>query len=102
MDFILPSSTGFTIYTKSNCKYCTLVKELLYEDIRNNNVLIVDCDNYLQPQTKEVFIEFIRQCIGSNQQYRTFPMVFLGGNFVGGYTETRNFIEQKDAFSDLL
>lgn len=28
-------------------------------------------------------------------EYRTFPMVFLNGKFIGGYIETKNFFDAK-------
>jgi glutaredoxin len=63
-----------------------------------NKITIVDCDSYLA-ENKEEFLQYIQQITNTN--YRTFPMVFLNGTFIGGYTETKKMIEQQTAFSDL-
>jgi glutaredoxin len=93
MDYIFPSPRGFTVYSKSGCRYCTLVKEI----IKNENMMLVDCDDYLV-ENKEGFLAYIYQLTGVN--YRTFPMVFHEGRFLGGFTETKKWIEQRDAFMD--
>jgi glutaredoxin len=96
MNYVFPASTGLTIYTKSNCQYCSLIKELIE---RNNlEVSIVNCDYYLM-ENRERFLEYIHQI--TNLNYKTFPMVFYDGQFIGGYTETKKWIEQKNAFDDL-
>ena len=33
--------------------------------------------------------------------YRTFPMVFYSGQFIGGYTETKKWWDQQQAFLEL-
>ena len=45
MDFEEPQLNGFTIYTKSGCKNCTKVKNLL--DETNIFYKKVSCDEYL-------------------------------------------------------
>lgn len=37
-----PSISGFTIYTKVNCMFCDLVKELVYKN--NLHAKVVLCD----------------------------------------------------------
>jgi glutaredoxin len=83
--FPAPRPTGFTIYTKSECKYCAMVKELV-PDAR-----FIDADSFLQDDVKkEEFLHFIEQLVG--KPYRTFPMVFLGGEFVGGFSDTHTLL----------
>jgi glutaredoxin len=75
-----PSEKGYTIYTKSKCKYCTKVKELLKND---SFVTIIDCDPYLIDQEqKKDFLKEVQTIIG--RSHKTFPMVFKDGTFVGG------------------
>jgi hypothetical protein len=40
---------------------------------------------------KEEFLAFIAAKAGTS--YKTFPMVFHNGKFVGGFTETRRLLE---------
>lgn len=94
--FTHPNVQGYTVYSKSGCPYCTKVKQLLKE--HSKEFVIVDCDEYLL-EDKEKFLNFIEIIAG--KKYRTFPMVFLGENFVGGFTETKSFIEKENAFVSL-
>lgn len=61
------------IYTKSNCDYCTKVKDLLQSE---QYITIINCDNWLK-----------------NTEYKTFPIVFLNEKFIGGYNETKNYFQ---------
>ena len=82
-----PEPTGFTIYTKEGCKYCDKVKLLLLKD---TTVRIVSCDEWLTSnEKKETFLEWVKGQKGVPPAgYKTFPMVFFGGVFLGGYDET--------------
>ena len=85
-----PSDFGFTIYTKSNCKYCTYVKELL----KSKFLLFkeIDADIYLKNEDdKARFLSFIKTI--ANKEYKTFPMVFNDGVFIGGYDNTKEYID---------
>jgi glutaredoxin len=109
MDYIVPSFSGFTIYTKSNCRFCSLVKELLNGEsvLKATELptvgeilspLTVNCDAYLE-ENRDGFLQFIRAMTGKN--HKTFPMVFFDGEFIGGYTETKVWYERMNAFSNL-
>ena len=80
---------GYFIYTKSNCKYCRIVKKLV------PNAKIVNSDEYLK-ENRDGFLEYIDKLSG--ERPRTFPMVFLNYRFIGGYTETKNYIEELESF----
>ena len=85
-----PTEFGFTIYSKSNCKYCTYLKELL-----TSKYLIfkeINADQYLtNDNDKKNFLNFIKELVG--KEYKTFPMVFNDGAFIGGFTETKEYID---------
>lgn len=85
-----PSNSCFTIYVKTNCKYCDLVKKLL--DFNKIPFIEINCDKYLED--KESFLTFIENKAG--RHYKTFPMVFCDGNFIGGYLETDRLIADFD------
>jgi glutaredoxin len=89
MEFIEPTKVGFTIYSKSGCPNCTKVKNL----IKEHNFLfnVIDSDDYII-EDKESFLTFIENI--AEKSYRTFPMVFYDGKFVGGLIHTTEFIDK--------
>jgi glutaredoxin 3 len=96
MDYILPNSQGYTIYSKSGCPFCTKVKRLLEKEAPSP--LLVDCDDYLV-ENKESFLVFIKEMAG--KEYKTFPMIFHNGDFIGGFTETKEYYEKQSAFQGI-
>jgi glutaredoxin len=82
----LPSDGVFTIYTKSDCIYCTKVKELLKEE----KTVVVDCDYYLK-ENRDHFLSSMDQLTKRN--HRTFPFVFKDNTFLGGYDDTVTFMK---------
>jgi glutaredoxin len=93
MEFEAPSETIYTIYSKSGCTYCVKVKKLLQE--KKYAFDLIDCDDYLI-EDKEGFLNYIKEVAG--REYRTFPMVFRSGVFIGGFTETKQLIDKEEAF----
>ena len=96
MDYILPNSQGYTIYSKSGCPFCTKVKRLLEKEAPSP--LLVDCDDYLL-ENKDAFLVFIKEMAG--KEYKTFPMIFHNGDFIGGFTETKEYYEKQSAFQGI-
>jgi glutaredoxin len=90
MEFTAPVSPGFTVYGKTDCPYCLKVKDLLAE--YNEPMTYVNCDEYLVAN-KDAFLAFIKA--KSGKEHKTFPMVFSDGKFVGGYTDTIQFLLKK-------
>jgi len=84
MIFFTPLETGFTIYSKSGCANCTKVKKLLLD--KQSFFVDISCDEYLL-EDKEEFLSFIKE--RANKEYKTFPMVFKDGKFIGGFAETQ-------------
>ena len=87
-----PVLDGYTVYTKTGCSFCVKTKELL----RKMDVDYIDCDGYLASD-KAGFLAFIQTMTGGIA-YRTFPMVFLDGTFVGGYTDLKAVMDKHSAF----
>lgn len=92
--FELPSDEGYTIYTKSQCGFCIKSKQLL----KSEPYTMIDCDEYLL-ESKESFLAFIEALCG--KPYRTFPMIFKDGKFLGGYNEAKTHYEKENAFLSL-
>ena len=89
MNIKSPSKTNFTVYSKTGCKFCNYVKNLLMQ--YNFTFNEINCDSYLN-ENKTFFLNYIENISGT--AYKTFPMVFYNGEFVGGFTETKIFIEK--------
>ena len=97
MEIIEPILSGFTIYCKSGCKNCMNAKNairekhLFYEEI--------NCDDYLI-EDRDGFLKFIEE--KAETSYKTFPMVFYDGKFVGGYSHTIDFINKLLSFEGVF
>ncbi len=87
MDYLKPMDGVYTIYTRSGCSYCKMIMELLKDE--DPPVDEINCDEYIA-HSKPHFFQFIKQIAG--KEHKTFPAVFLDGEFIGGYTETKAFL----------
>jgi len=94
-NIVIPVNEGYTIYSKSGCVNCTKVKKLLKE--KKICFVEVQCDEYLI-ENKEHFLLFIKE--QALKECTTFPMIFYNGNFIGGYTETKENIEKLEVTFD--
>jgi len=94
-EFIKPYENTYTIYSKSGCPNCKNVKNLLQG--KNIAFDIVDCDEYLI-ETKMEFLHFIMKL--TNKEWKTFPIVFDGIHFIGGYTDTKEYLEKTLDFNE--
>jgi glutaredoxin len=90
LNFHYPNEIGFTIYSKSGCKYCSFSKNLLIKN--KHNFLLINCDDYLI-NNKNKFLDFIEKII--KRPYKLFPMIFNDGKFIGGYIELEIFLSNK-------
>ena len=89
MEFEKPNESGFTIYSKSGCPNCLKIKSLLKEKKLILN--IVDCDEYIF-EDKSSFLFFMNQL--ANKEVKMFPMIFYDGKFIGGFSETKDFVDK--------
>lgn len=83
----------FVIYSKLDCKYCELSKQLLNDE--GYGYSIVMCDNYLR-EDRIGFLKRMEEKIGHS--YTTFPMVFYKERFIGGYQELVKQVEKMECF----
>jgi len=92
--FIEPvKSDMFIIYSKSGCPNCTKAKELFKR--HEYSYEIIDCDDWLIENKKE-FLEFISKL--ANKNVNTFPIIFDGLSYVGGYEDTKKYIEELNEY----
>jgi glutaredoxin len=88
MEFKEPEQTGVCVYSKSNCKFCDMVKELLTK--RGFQFVVIDCDEYLVSHREE-FKNFID--LHASGDTAGFPKVFNNGFFIGSYNATKDFLD---------
>ena len=89
MEFIEPEKGKFTVYSKSGCSNCLKVKNLLKTNFLA--FIVIDCDEYLLDKRDE-FLNFIQNKTG--KEFKTFPIVFDNGKFIGGFTETVKYVTE--------
>jgi len=89
MEFILPDSKGFAVYSKNGCPNCTTVKKIIKE--KHFFSTEINCDEYIL-EDKAEFLSFIEKL--TERPHKTFPMVFYEGKFVGGLYETMELINK--------
>lgn len=76
-------SKSITIYGKEYCEYCQKIKKYLknkYKDDYDKKVKYYDIDKLNFADFQEKMKPFI-------QDYNTIPLVFLFGDFIGGYDD---------------
>jgi glutaredoxin len=84
-----PQKGELTVYSKSGCPNCTSVKKLLKE--KQVKFIVIDCDYFIL-EDKYAFLGFIQQLSGKD--HKTFPMIFDGQTFIGGFTETTKYLDK--------
>lgn len=97
IEFIEPKLGEYTIYSKSGCPNCTNVKALFKE--KGITFSLIDCDEYLI-ECKQEFLLFINSIIANDIEYKMFPMVFDNKCFVGGFFETKKYLEKMITFDN--
>lgn len=79
----------FTILSKTGCFFCESIKSIL--DNKNMEFKEINCDIFLNDSKKE-FLNHIFKL--ANKEVNTFPMIFYGKNYVGGYNDTKIYLEK--------
>jgi glutaredoxin len=75
---------NIVVYSKEICKYCKLIVEYLNENkYKFKEIMIKESE-------KEAFFE--KHII---KDKKTFPQIFINNNRIGGYLETKEFLESK-------
>lgn len=84
-----PRDGQLTVYSKSGCPNCSKVKTFLKD--KYVKFVVVDCDDYIL-QDKTRFLTVIQQLSGTNP--KTFPFIFDGKTFIGGFAETIKYLDR--------
>jgi len=80
---------GYTVFTKSKCKWCDKIKELI------PHARFINCDDMLKNRNQ--FLAQMDALTGC--KHRTFPFVFYDHEFIGGYAKTRQIVDNELAFN---
>lgn len=73
------------IYTTTHCAYCTSAKRLLGQrGLAFEEIDVTSNDQLRQKLSAE------------NKGYRTVPMIFIGQEFIGGYSELASLDQKGD------
>jgi glutaredoxin len=91
MSFPLPEKIGFTVYSKSDCIFCTRAKNILQN--QRDPMTLINCDVFLETN-RDGFLAFIHNLSGKS--HRTFPVVFYDGAYIGGFTELKMHLDTVD------
>jgi hypothetical protein len=61
--------------------------------LKDKNLLfnVIDCDDYIL-ENKQTFLNFIKNI--SHLEINVFPIIFYEGKYVGGFIETKDFIDK--------
>jgi glutaredoxin 3 len=71
------------LYTKTTCPYCHALKDLLSEKGLTYEEILLDDKPDLRIKLME-----------ENNGWRTVPMLFINGQFLGGYTDFKKIVEE--------
>uniref|UniRef100_A0AC34RIW3 Glutaredoxin domain-containing protein n=1 Tax=Panagrolaimus sp. JU765 TaxID=591449 RepID=A0AC34RIW3_9BILA len=85
------------MYTKPNCGYCKMAKQLLDQEkilFKENDLDLIAATN------PEAYQPYINGLVYTTRQ-TTVPQIFVCGRFIGGYTELYNLREAKKLFESL-
>ena len=71
------------IYSKNDCNYCTLIKDLF--NFHKNSYIEYNLSD------GNVSKDDIQERVGDLKKINTVPQVFIDGEFIGGYLDILNY-----------
>jgi len=96
MNITLPDKTLISIYSKSNCKNCNIIKDIFNE--YNIKYIEINCDEYLRLDREE-FIKQMNILLKTNiDTIIQFPIVFDKETLIGTYDQTIQYIKNNLEF----
>lgn len=83
---------SYTLIVRPECIFSERAKDLL------TKLQVPFTLKVIQPENKELEFSKLRKEIG---EHNTFPLVFYGKKFIGGFTDLEKFVKKRDAKIDL-
>lgn len=96
MDVGKPQDRGYTVYGSPDCSYCVKVAQLL--ESKGISFQYYNVDQYYGRPERKRFFEQASKVIG--QAITTIPVVFLDGEYIGGYQATKVLLDKSDLLTD--
>ena len=75
------------VYSKDYCPYCDMAKKLLEE--KDENYKEININHVHNPE------EVLKEISGITNS-KTFPQIILKGEYIGGYTDLRDYYYQEN------
>lgn len=85
----------YTIYGIKNCEYCYKIKEFFENKFKKTKKIIVkyyDIDDLIKNNIIKNYQEFQEKMEPFIHNYKTFPIIFFNGEFIGGYDDFMSFL----------
>lgn len=83
----LPLENGYTMYSKNNCKFCSLAKK--YFDDIFVDVEIINTENYDRDEFVSIIKKnILKSCPNLPNDFKlTYPIIFKDNKYIGGFTD---------------
>ena len=86
MNILKPSENNFTIYSKSDCIYCTNIDELMQTNFCEYTKII--CDDYVNDKfVRKEFSKFMKQFM---ELQKHFPLFFTTESMLEDFKKRKN------------
>ena len=82
------------IYTKTSCSFCIAAKELFKLNNIKYEEILLDDDNQ-----RQVFYKEQTEILG--KEIKSVPQIWINNNYVGGYTDLKNYIKPEFNYDKL-
>ena len=83
-----PQKKVYKLVTLIGCPYCKNVKKLIKD--KGHSFKVIEEMDMSDTKNKNKWNEFVKKTY--NKDHTTFPKIFLGNKFVGGYDNLKNAI----------
>jgi len=97
-EFPYPIKTNkITAYGRKGCPYCEKIKDFIekvYTKEEKKNIKYHDIFEIISSGQAEDVSDFKRKMRPFINDYSTVPMIFLGGDFIGGYDDFCMFVSE--------
>jgi glutaredoxin len=80
----------YTIYGTKNCEYCTKIKKFFKKFFKTTKKIIIryyDIDDLIEKKIIKNLLEFQEKMEPFIKNYKTFPIIFINDEFIGGYSD---------------
>ena len=86
----------YTIYGKKDCMNCMKIKEFLENNFKSRKVIIkyYDIDELIQNKIVKNYLDFHEKMLPFIHNHKTIPIIFLNGQFIGGYDDFMNYFKK--------